>query len=184
MPCLMSRTPTVYQLPWQHPPAGYRVPRQRQWSSVKAASRWRNVASADTSCWSTMILSPSFWLLLHGACTKYIITKKKEKNIQNTERSGDVDVRDQAGIEASLLCIQTGFTCEQNNLGYLHHRLISCWFRIAPLAVLWTLCCRWRRCLEPLWSPETAAITGHHLPRRRPFHRVVLTETGMSKTQA
>ena len=93
---------------------------------------------------------PQLLLLLHCACTKYIITKKKEKNIQNTERSGDVDVRDQAGIEASLLCIQTGFTCEQNNLGYLHHRLISCWFRIAPLAVLWTLCCRWRRCLEPL----------------------------------
>jgi len=32
---------------------------------------------------------PQLLLLLHCACTKYIITKKKEKNIQNTERSGD-----------------------------------------------------------------------------------------------
>jgi len=38
--------------PWQHPPAGYRVPRQRQGSSVKATSRWRSAASADTS-WTT-----------------------------------------------------------------------------------------------------------------------------------
>jgi len=91
------------------------------------------------------LLAPLTWCL-----HKVYNNQKKEKNIQNTERSGDVDVRNQAGIEASLLCIQTGFTCEQNNLGYLHHRLISCWFRIAPLAVLWTLCCRWRRCLEPL----------------------------------
>jgi len=91
------------------------------------------------------LLAPLTWCL-----HKVYNNQKKEKNIQNTERSGDVDVRNQAGIEASLLCIQTGFTCEQNNLGYLHHRLISCWFRIAPLAVLWTLCCRWCRCLEPL----------------------------------
>jgi len=41
----------------------------------------------ETSCWSAVILSPSFWLLLHGACTKYIITKKRKKTfrIQNVQ---------------------------------------------------------------------------------------------------
>jgi hypothetical protein len=121
-----------------------------------------------------VILSPSFWLLLHGACSiQFGINTSGSTEIQlypNALSVANIQNRNAQRRERERE-IKT-----QSKPRYLD-RLVPR-LGIAPQAAVWTLRCRCRR-LEPLRPPrKTAAITGHRLLRCHPFHRVL---TGTKK---
>lgn len=148
-----------------------------------------------------MILSPSFWLLLHGACIYGdMIDTRLLKSCFNTE--------DNKSCSFAAVSCKCNFKCTTTMFIYFYkggsvnfklsnqswvpigieqtiliknkrrpclHGLIP-WLCPALQPVLWTLCCCCCSCrLQPLGAPKTAALAGHWLPPCcRPSHQMLI----------